>query len=55
MLTGKCHFGAPDIMEQLLTSEGITVENDRIIDFEKHFWNPRIELGIKNYEYPQTP
>jgi len=44
LLTGKRHFGGPDIMEQLLTSEGITVENDRIVDFDKHFWNPMIEL-----------
>jgi methylated-DNA-protein-cysteine methyltransferase-like protein len=43
MLTGKHHFGGPDIMRQLLESEGIAVENDEIIDFEKHFWDPSIE------------
>lgn len=44
MLTGKHHFGSPDIMQQLLENEGIRVENDQIIDFEKHFWDPSKEL-----------
>ncbi len=44
MLTGKHHFGSPDIMQQLLENEGIRIENDQIIDFEKHFWDPSKEL-----------
>ncbi len=44
MLTGKHHFGSPDIMQQLLENEGITVVDNQIIDFEKHFWDPAIEL-----------
>jgi len=44
MLTGKHHFGSQNIMQQLLENEGIKVENDKIIDFEKYFWNPTIEL-----------
>lgn len=44
LLTGKHHFGSPDIMQQLLESEGIKVENDKIIDFENHFWDPVTEL-----------
>ena len=44
VLTGKHHFGAPNLMEQLLESEGIHVENDKIIDFEKYFWDPMLEL-----------
>lgn len=40
LLTGKRHFGGSDVMQQLLESEGILVENDRITDFEKHFWDP---------------
>jgi methylated-DNA-protein-cysteine methyltransferase-like protein len=27
-------------MQQLLESEGIKVENNQIIDFEKCFWDP---------------
>ncbi len=40
MLTGKNHFGSPHIMQQLLESEGIKVENDQVQDFDTVFWNP---------------
>src|SRR4030042_4856203 len=40
LLTGKVHFGGPDIMQQLLESEGILVENDKVVDFKKLFWDP---------------
>ncbi len=46
LLTGKHHFGSPDIMQELLEAEGILVLDDQIIDFEKHFWNPMIELAM---------
>jgi methylated-DNA-protein-cysteine methyltransferase related protein len=44
LLTGKHHFRHPELMQQLLESEGILVENDRIVNFEKHFWDPYKEL-----------
>lgn len=44
LLTGKHHFGGPDLMKQLLESEGIEVENDAIINFSKYFWDPSGEL-----------
>mgnify|MGYP006278131537 CR=1 FL=1 len=44
MLTGKRHFGGVDTMQQLLQSEGIEVANDRIMNFERHFWDPKQEL-----------
>lgn len=44
MLTGKHHFGSPDIMKQLLENEGIVVIDDKIIDFNNHFWDPSKEL-----------
>lgn len=46
MLTGKMHFSPPERMEELLLSEGIRVENDQIINFEKFFWDPSTELGF---------
>lgn len=46
-LTGKCHFGSPLLMQQLLENEGIKVENDQVKDFEKHFWDPSVELEIE--------
>ena len=46
LLTGKHHFGTPTLMQQLLESEGIEVVEDQIQDFEKHFWDPIIELTV---------
>jgi methylated-DNA-protein-cysteine methyltransferase-like protein len=45
LLTGKFHFGG-DLMEQLLASEGVKVENDKVVDFKKIFWDPAVELGM---------
>lgn len=45
LLTGKFHFESPNIMQERLENEGIRVIDDQIQDFEKHFWNPRLELG----------
>lgn len=44
MLTGKHHFGTPDLMQQLLEKEGIKVKNDTVVDFERLFWDPQKEL-----------
>jgi len=44
MLTGKHHFCHPELMQELLQSEGVKVENDRIADFRKVFWDPYKEL-----------
>jgi len=44
MLTGKHHFSGINLMQQLLESEGLTVKNDEIVNFSKHFWNPTTEL-----------
>lgn len=44
LLTGKHHFGSPDLMQQLLENEGVAVENDRVVDFKLLFWDPSEEL-----------
>ena len=44
LLTGKIHFGSPDAMKELLESEGVTIENDRVVDFGKIFWDPMVAL-----------
>jgi methylated-DNA-protein-cysteine methyltransferase related protein len=46
MLTGKHHFGSPDLMQKLLEKEGVKVENDQITDFKVLFWDPSKELGL---------
>lgn len=40
MLSGKHHFGGPDIMQQLLENEGVRIVNDQVMDFKKRFWDP---------------
>ena len=44
VLTGKRHFGGPDVMKELLENESIFVKNDRIIDFKEKFWDPSEQL-----------
>ena len=43
LLTGKHHFPGSNLMKQLLENEGLTIENDKIIDFKKYFWDPSKE------------
>ncbi len=40
LLTGKHHFGGSNLMQQLLENEGIRVTDNKIVDFETHFWDP---------------
>jgi len=42
MLSGKHHFEGTNLMQQLLENEGIKVKDNQIVDFEKHFWQPKI-------------
>jgi len=44
LLSGKHHFGGSEMMKNLLESEGVKVEEDKIINFNKLFWNPEKEL-----------
>ena len=44
LLTGKFHFEGTNLMCQLLENEGVTVINNQIQDFQKHFWDPVKEL-----------
>jgi methylated-DNA-protein-cysteine methyltransferase-like protein len=44
VLTGKHHFGTPDLMQQLLENEGLIIEDDQIVNFRENFWDPLAEL-----------
>src|SRR5680860_795741 len=46
MLTGKHHFETPELMQQLLETEGHEIKENRIQNFQSHFWNPAIELAL---------
>ncbi|MCG2613134.1 MGMT family protein [Terrimonas sp. NA20] len=45
MLSGAAHFGG-NKMELLLKKEGINVRENKVVDLEKHFWDPVEELGF---------
>ena len=44
MLTGKHHFGTPDLMQKLLEKEKVKVVKDSVQNFNKIFWDPNVEL-----------
>lgn len=44
-LSGRNHFPTPTMMQELLENEGVKVEDNRVVDFEKLFWSPAAELG----------
>lgn len=44
LLTGKFHFKTPELMQELLEAEGITVKNDKVQNFKALLWNPLLEL-----------
>ena len=46
LLTGKHFFATPNLMQELLESEGIIIEKDQILNFDTLFWNPSEELAL---------
>jgi methylated-DNA-protein-cysteine methyltransferase-like protein len=44
MLTGKHHFKNENAMQNALEKEGIFIENDQAVNWEKIFWDPLQEL-----------
>jgi len=45
LLSGKNHFATPHLMQELLEAEGIQISDDhQVLDFDKLFWDPGIEL-----------
>ena len=44
VLTGKHHFSGTFAMQQLLEAEGVEVEKDQVVHFDRLFWDPSEEL-----------
>jgi len=44
LLTGKNHFATPTLMQELLETEGIEVNDDQVQNFKIIFWDPATEL-----------
>jgi len=45
LLTGRHHFHPPESMQKKLEKEGLKVENHKIQNFEKVYWDPAKELN----------
>jgi methylated-DNA-protein-cysteine methyltransferase-like protein len=43
LLTGAHHFGTASAMEQMLENEGVKIEENRVVEFDKLFWDPNRE------------
>lgn len=43
LLTGKAHFAHPDLMQQLLESEGVEVKNNQVQNFKEKLWMPNLK------------
>lgn len=46
LLTGKNHFGDPNLMARLLVNEGIEINNQQIQNFDTVFWDPQCLLKL---------
>jgi methylated-DNA-protein-cysteine methyltransferase-like protein len=46
LLTGKVHFTPPEAMQQRLEKEGVKVVGDKVVDFQKKFWDPAKALEL---------
>lgn len=44
LLTGKHHFSGTTLMKDLLESEGVKIQNERVVNFKKVVWDPFKEL-----------
>ncbi|MFM2393440.1 MAG: hypothetical protein RLZZ546_1422, partial [Bacteroidota bacterium] len=46
-LSGRLQFPSPTAMQERLEKEGIKVENDKVLEFNKVYWHPsEIEADI---------
>lgn len=48
-LSGKHAFSPPELMEELLQSEGMKVENDQVVNFKELFWDPSENLNYREF------
>ncbi|MDX1912879.1 MAG: MGMT family protein [Saprospiraceae bacterium] len=42
-LSGRHHFATPTLMQELLSAEGVVVENNTVVNFREIFWHPSDE------------
>ena len=44
-LSGRLHFETPTMMQELLESEGISIKDNCVVDFQERFWHPEESDG----------
>jgi methylated-DNA-protein-cysteine methyltransferase-like protein len=44
-LTGRLHYPTSTAMQEALEAEGVQVVEDRVVDFQRLFWDPGTELA----------
>jgi methylated-DNA-protein-cysteine methyltransferase-like protein len=44
-LSGRLNFPTPTMMQERLEKEGVSVKNDKVVDFKKLVWHPEEEMG----------
>lgn len=53
-LSGRIMFASPTLMQERLESEGIKVEDDKVVDFKKLFWHPKEQYELTPIEETDT-
>jgi methylated-DNA-protein-cysteine methyltransferase-like protein len=43
-LSGRHHFPEPGYMQEMLELEGVSVEDNKVVDFKTLFWHPAQDL-----------
>jgi len=46
-LTGKLHFGDPNLMEEMLRAEGVEFDENNCVVLDKHLWIPMLRRKNK--------
>ena len=46
LLSGRHNFPGPTAMQDALEAEGILVKDNKVVEFEKLFWDPSEELAL---------
>jgi len=47
LLTGAVHFPTPTRMQELLEIEGVEIKENKLVNFNFHFWDPTKELEFE--------
>ena len=45
LLSGKHHFGDSNAMQNSLEAEGVPVRDNKVVDFDKYFWAPPVDIS----------